>query len=176
MFTLVAFAPLVFRRGASLNSLGASALLLLVWRPSNLLDPSFQLTFGSVVAIIVLAWPLLRRLSEIGSWRPTSETPYPPYCVGWLKSFSESLFSSERHWVLERERLNYSYRLSKAPLALRFERYHVQRPLRYAFGAIVVSVSVQITLLPLLIVYFHRLPLASFILNIGVSLLMATLA
>ena len=44
MFTLIAFAPIVSRRGASLNSLGAAALVLLVWRPGDLFDPSFQLT------------------------------------------------------------------------------------------------------------------------------------
>ncbi|HET9785938.1 MAG TPA: ComEC/Rec2 family competence protein, partial [Pyrinomonadaceae bacterium] len=73
MFTLVAFAPLVSRQGTSLNSLGAAALILLVWRPSELFDPSFQLTFLAVLAIVIFAWPLLRGMSEIGSWRPTRE-------------------------------------------------------------------------------------------------------
>jgi competence protein ComEC len=43
------------------------------------------------------------------------------------------------------------------------------------FGAVVVSGSVQLVLLPLLIVYFHRLSLASLILNIVVSVLLAVL-
>src|SRR5690349_2829057 len=43
MFTLVILAPVVWRRANSLNVTGAAALLLFVWRPLNLFDPSFQL-------------------------------------------------------------------------------------------------------------------------------------
>src|SRR6185436_10786986 len=107
MFTVVLFAPQVSRRAASLNALGGTALALLAWRPSDLLDPSFQLTFVSVLAIVVFAWPVLRNLSAIGSWRPTRETPYPPSCTTWLQSFCESLFWSERKARRELERANY---------------------------------------------------------------------
>ncbi|HEV7744230.1 MAG TPA: ComEC/Rec2 family competence protein [Pyrinomonadaceae bacterium] len=176
MFTIVLFAPLVSRRASSLNALGATALALLMWRPSDLFDPSFQLTFVSVLAIVVFAWPLLRKLSAIGSWRPTRETPHPPSCSPWLRTLCESLCWSEQKAKRELERANYSYRLFKAPLSATLERLHLQRPLRYAFGAIVVSVAVQVALLPFLIVYFHRLSFASFLLNICVSLLMTALA
>ena len=74
------------------------------------------------------------------------------------------------------ERANCSYRLFKVPLAGTLERLHLQRLLRYVFGAIVVSVCVQVVLLPFLVVYFHRLSFASFLLNIGVSLMMAAVA
>ncbi|MGH9928296.1 MAG: ComEC/Rec2 family competence protein, partial [Pyrinomonadaceae bacterium] len=176
MFTIILFAPLVSRRASSLNALGGTALVLLAWRPSDLLDPSFQLTFVSVLAIVVFAWPLLEKLSAVGSWRPTRETPYPPACVPWLRSFCESLFWSEREAKRQLERANYSYKLFKAPLAATLERIHLQRLLRYTFGAIVVSAAVQMALLPFLVVYFHRLSFASFLLNIGVSLLMAAVA
>jgi competence protein ComEC len=176
MFTITLFAPLVWRRATSLNALGATALVLLAWRPNDLFDPSFQLTFVSVLAIVVLAWPLLEKLSAIGSWRPTRETPYPPSCAPWLLSFSESLFWSERKAARELERANYNYRLFKAPLAGKLERMHLQRPLRYVFAAILVSTAVQMSLLPFLLIYFHRLSFASFLLNIGVSLMMAGVA
>jgi competence protein ComEC len=173
MFTIVFFAPLVSRRTSSLNALGGTALVLLAWRPSDLLDPSFELTFVSVLAIVVFAWPLVEKLATIGSWRPTRETPYPPACSPWLRSFCESLFWSERKAARELERANYSYRLFKTPLAATLERLHLQRPLRYAFEAIVVSAAVQLALLPFLVIYFHRVSFASFLLNIVVSLLMA---
>ena len=176
MFTIVFFAPLVSRRGSSLNALGGTGLILLAWRPSDLFDPSFQLTFVSVLAIVVFAWPLLQKLSEVGSWRPTRETPYPPSCPAWLRSFCESLFWSEAEGKRQLERTNYSYKLFKAPLAATLERLRLQRLLRYGLGAIVVSVAVQLALLPLLVIYFHRLSFASFVLNIGVSLLMAAVA
>src|SRR3990172_1627663 len=175
MFTIVALGPVLRRQGDSLNALGAAALGLLTWQPANLLDPSFQLTFLSVLAILVLAWPLLIRLAQIGSWRPTRAAPYPPACAPWVRTFCECLFWSERRWRKELTRANYSYRLLKAPLAGWLDHVRLQRLLRYCFGAVVVSFSVEITLLPLLILYFHRVSLASIILNIGVSVLMATL-
>ena len=176
MFTIVVLAPLVSRHASSLNALGGSAFALLAWRPSDLLDPSFQLTFASVAAIVLLSWPLLEKLSAVGAWRPTRETPYPPSCAPWLRSFCESLFWSERQWQAELEQSNYSYRLLKTPAAKILERFHLQRPLRYAFSTIVVSASVQMLLLPLLVVYFHRLSFASLLLNIGVSLMMAAMS
>jgi competence protein ComEC len=176
MFTVVLLAPLVSRRASSLNALGGTALILLAWRPNELLVPSFQLTFLSVLAIVVLAWPLLEKMSAIGSWKPTRQTPYPPACAVWLRSVCEILYWSEREARRERESANHSYKLFKAPLAGTLERLHLQRPVRYAFAAVVVSVCVQMALLPLLVVYFHRLSFASFLLNIGVSMLMAAVA
>lgn len=176
MFTVVLFGPLVSRHAGSLNALGAAAFALLAWRPADVLDPSFQLTFVSVLAIVLLGWPLLRKMSEVGSWRPTRETPYPPSCLPGLRGFAECLFWSEREAKRELERANYSYKLFKIPLAGTLERFHLQRLLRYVFGAIVISASVQVALLPLLVVYFHRLSLASLLLNIWVSLLMAGVA
>jgi len=173
MFTFVLLALLLSRRAHSIGALGGTAIALLVWRPSDLLDPSFQLTFVSVLAIVVLAWPLIQKASAIGSWRPTRDTPYPPSVAPWIRTTCECLFWSEREWNREMERASYSCKLFKSPLARTLERFHLQAMLRYIFAATVVSVGVQLALLPLLIVYFHRLSLASLILNIGVSVLMA---
>lgn len=176
MFTILALAPVVARRANTLNSLGGAALLLLVWKPNDLFDPSFQLTFLSVLSIVALAVPLLQRMQQVGSWRPTMDTPYPPDCPGWFRWLSETLFWSERAWRKEMAASNISYRLFKMPIAAWLERWHVQRPLRFAIAAIVVSASVQIGMLPLLVIYFHRLSIASLLLNIFVGALMAMLA
>ena len=173
MFTFVLLAPLLSRRAHSLGALGGAAIALLVWRPSDLMDPSFQLTFVSVLAIVVLAWPIIQKSAAIGSWRPTRDTPYPPSVAPWIRTTCECLFWSEREWKRELERASYSCKLFKSPVARTLERFHLQALLRYIFAAIVVSVSVQLALLPLLVVYFHRLSLASLILNIGVSVMMA---
>jgi competence protein ComEC len=92
-----------------------------------------------------------------------------------LKTFCEVLFWRERKWTQELERTTHDYRLFKAPLASWLERYHLQAMLRYTFGAVVVSASVQLMLLPLMIVYFHRISVASLVLNIVVSILLAGL-
>ncbi len=176
MFTTVAFAPVVARRRDSLNALGGAALILLIVQPGDLFNPSFQLTFLSVLAIAAFAWPLLSGLVEIGNWRPTSITPRPPRCPSWLRTLSEILFWSERQWQREMTEYSYKYRLFKAPVALILERYWLQRFIRYAFGAMVVSASVQLFLLPLLVFYFHRVSFASLLLNIGVGAGMAVLA
>jgi competence protein ComEC len=176
MFTFAGLGAVLFRPATSLNALGGAALVLLVHSPKELFDPSFQLTFLSVLAIVVIAWPLLRKLSAIGAWYPTGDTPYPPNCSRLLKAFCEALFWSEQQWKRELARSTHYYRLFKTPLAGVLERYRVQRLLRYVFGALVVSAAVQTVLLPQMIVYFHRLSLSSLVLNIVVSVLLAVLA
>ena len=175
MFTMVALAPLIARRAQSLNLLGGTALALLVSQPGELFDPSFQLTFLSVLMIVTMGWPLLQRMQVVGAWQPTRETPYPPFCSRWFRSLSETLFWSERRWQRDVARSTFSYKLFKAPIAVQLERYRVQRLLKFAFGAVVISASVQLGLLPVLVLYFHRLSIASMILNIGVGALMAVL-
>src|SRR5713226_6480421 len=71
---------------------------------------------------------------------------------------------------------NISYRLFKTPMAARLEQWRVQRLVRYSFAAVVVSASVQLGLLPLMVIYFHRLSIASLALNVVVGILMAALA
>jgi competence protein ComEC len=176
MFTLIVLAPIVSRRANTLNSLGAAGVALLVWDPKDLFDPSFQLTFLSVLSIVALAVPQMQRMHQVGSWRPTMDTPYPPDCAPWFRRLSETLFWSERDWRKEMAASNISYRLFKAPFAARLERWHIQKALRFAVAAVVVSTSVQIGMLPLLIVYFHRLSIASPLLNIFAGILMAVLA
>jgi competence protein ComEC len=176
MFTILALAPVVARRANTVNSMGGAAIALLVWQPNDLFDPSFQLTFLSVLAIVALAVPIMQRMQQVGLWRPTMETPYPPDCPRWFRLLSEALFWSDREWRKELAASNISYRLFKAPIAARLERRHVQRLLRFAVVAIVISASVQIGMLPLLVIYFHRLSIASLLLNIFVGILMAGLA
>jgi competence protein ComEC len=173
MFTVVLLAPLVSRRANTLNSLGAAASALLVWRPNDLFDPSFQLTFLSVLSIVTIAVPLISRMQEVGSWRPAHETPYPPVVSNWFRAFSEALFWSEREWKAEMDGSNIRYRLFKTTWASRLERWRLQKLLRYATNAVVISASVQIGMLPVTIIYFHRLSFAALLLNIFVGGLMA---
>jgi len=176
MFTAMQLAPVLHRQSSSLNALAGAALVLFVAQPKSVLDPSFQLTFGSVLAIVLIAWPLIQACSRIGEWRPMRQTPCPPRCAFWLRSSCECLFWSQRQSDREQQQANCHYRLFKHPLAVKLERLHLQPLLRFTFEALTVSLSVQLILLPLMIVYFHRLSFASLILNIGVSALMAAVA
>lgn len=172
MFTLATLAPALGRRSASLNATGGAALALLVWRPSLLFDPSFQLTFLSVLAIVALALPLLSKLKDAGEWRPSRTTPHPPLCPAWFTTLGELLFWRERAWRSEMARAGFNCRLFKSRWAARLDRWRAQPPLRYAFSVLVVSTVVQLTLLPLLVLYFHRLSLAAPLLNIFTGALM----
>jgi competence protein ComEC len=176
MFTFVACGTIVFRRASSLNAVGGAALALLLWSPKGIFDPSLQLTFLSVLAIVVLAWPLLQTMSAIGAWYPTRSHPYPPVCAPWFSSICELLFWREREWQKELGRNPHSYRLFKSPLALWCERHQLQGILRYTISAVLVSVCVQLVLLPVLVIYFHRLSIASALLNIVVNFLLVLLA
>ncbi|MEO6392091.1 MAG: ComEC/Rec2 family competence protein [Pyrinomonadaceae bacterium] len=175
MFTAAGASFVLFRRSSSLNALGASALLLLLVRPSELFSPSFQLTFVAVLAIVGLAIPVLTRMKAIGSWHPAVATPNPPVTPRWLLTLSEALFWSERAWRVEQARSAWHCRLFKSPIALFLERWRIQRPLRWVFEGLFVSVCAQLALLPLLVIYFHRLAAVSLLLNLFVGILMALL-
>ncbi|MFG0328882.1 MAG: ComEC/Rec2 family competence protein [Phycisphaerales bacterium] len=61
---MIAFllADLTGRRMNSVNVLALAAIALLAWRPSELLAPGFQLSFGVVLALITLTEPMREKL------------------------------------------------------------------------------------------------------------------
>lgn len=173
MFTVWYFAYVVFRRANLLNTLAAGALVLLIWKPSDIFNQSFQLTFICVFSIVAMGIPLIERFNNIGSWHPTSETPIPPKAPNWLKILCETLYWSEQNWQNEQKREIWQCRLFKTHYAEKTERWKLQRILRYVFETIVVSFIVQAWLLPFAVIYFHRISLASILLNVPVGALMA---
>ncbi|HEX8187268.1 MAG TPA: ComEC/Rec2 family competence protein, partial [Pyrinomonadaceae bacterium] len=175
-FTLAALAPALGRRSGALNATGGAALALLVWRPATLQDPSFQLTFLSVLGVLAFALPLLSNLKAVGRWRPTRATPYPPACPRWFRALAETLYWRERAWRRETAGETHSYGLFKTPWASRLERLRLQPALRSVFAALSMTAAVQVVLLPPQAVYFHRLPLAALVLNLFAGALLAAQA
>jgi competence protein ComEC len=173
MFTILLFADVIFRTGTLLNALGASSFLLLIWKPSDIFDQSFQLTFACVIAIVAMAFPLLEKMKSIGAWRPTAETPIPPKCSKWLKTLSETLYWSEVNWQRELKRNIWTAKILKTKHAEKLEQKGLQKLFRYIFETLLVSAIVQIWLIPLLVVYFHRVSLVSLILNVWAGALTA---
>lgn len=173
MFTILHFGNVIFRQSTLLNALGASALILLIWRPSDFFDQSFQLTFACVTAIVAMAFPLLEKIRAIGEWRPNAETPVPPNCSKKLKNFCEALYWSETGWQREQSRSVWQANLFKTERAAKLEQRKLQKPLRYIFEMVMVSAIVQAWLVPFLVVYFHRISLIAIFLNIWVGILMA---
>ncbi|MBA2605687.1 MAG: ComEC/Rec2 family competence protein [Acidobacteria bacterium] len=173
MFTVLLFSQVVFRNGTLLNAFGACALILLVWQPNDLLTVSFQLTFVSVASIITMAFPLIEKLESIGNWSPSAETPFPPIVSVWLKRFCETLYWRENVWERELERNVWSAKLFKSPYLNEGIKKNLQKPLRYLFEGLLVSLIVQIWLLPLTVMYFHRLSLFGVLLNLWAGVVIA---
>ena len=173
MFTIVLFAYAIYRRGTLLNSLGVCSLILLVWRPSDLFNPSFQLTFVSVGAIVACAYPMIEHLRGIGSWTPTAQTPFPPNVPTWLRRFCEMLYWREAAWSIESKRQVWTARLFKTPYLSGRIGEGIQKIGGYIFEGVLVSLIVQICMLPLSVVYFHRVSVISVLLNLWVGFFIA---
>ncbi len=173
MFTVISFSHVIYRQSSLLNSLGVCALLLLVWRPSELFDPSFQLTFVSVAAIVACAYPLIDMMRKIGTWTPTSAMPFPAEVPKWLSRLCETLYWNSEAWRIEAKSNVWTARLSKSPLLHGKVVGGAQRFFRYLFEGILVSLIVQIWMLPLTVVYFHRVSIASVLLNLWVGVFIA---
>lgn len=167
MFTAIMIARAIFRSPDILNTLALSAFALLVWRPLDVLSPSFQLTFASVGAIAGIAFPLIGKLREIGSWRPTAETPFPPVTNIVLRRFCEILYWNPVAWRIDLDRNVWSARIDK-PKRSRLPAI-AQRMTGLLFEGVVVSLTAQIALLPLSIWYFNRIAFGSIILNLWVG-------
>ncbi len=173
MFTILLFPLVIYRRGTLLNALGACALILLVWRPDDLFTQSFQLTFVSVGSLIALAFPLAEKLRLIGSWTLSSENPVPPQAPARLKRFCETLYWREEVWQVESARRVWTANLFKNPYIKWKQHSVLQQTVRYAFESVLVSLIVQICLLPLMIIYFHRVSLSGVVLNLWVGVIIA---
>ena len=173
MFTVVLFSYAIYRQSNLLNSLGFCALILLLWRPSDLFNPSFQLTFMSVAAIVACAYPLIERLRSIGTWTPTASRPFPPNVPDWLKRFCETIYWNNDAWSIESKTQIWTARLIKSPFKGERGIGTLRSMIRYTFEAALVSLIVQLWMLPLVIVYFHRVSFAGVLLNIWVGFFIA---
>lgn len=160
----------------ALNVLGAAALALLVWRAEELFNPSFHLTFLSVFALICVALPLVLKLQSVGEWTPSVKAPHPPACAKWFRTLGESLFWSERKWRDEQRQAVWTCRVVKSKASRWLEWWRVQWLWRFMVIAFISSACVQIVMLPLMVIYFHRFSLAAFALNIWTGALFALMA
>ena len=173
MFTAFLFARAIYRDSSLLNTLGLCCLILLAWRPADLFNPSFQLTVISVASIVAMAFPLIEKLRSIGSWMPGAEAPFPPNVPSWLRRFCETLYWRPHVWEIEQGRQIWSARIFKSPLLANRISDDIRKLIAYVFEGLLVSLIVQIWMLPLSIHYFHRVSLISILLNLWVGVVIA---
>ena len=173
MFTVLLFSLILDRRGSQLNAFGACLLLLLVLKPSDLFTPSFQLTAVSVGAIVACAFPVIEKLRAIGRWMPTAGQPFPPNVSDRLRRCCELLYWNEAVWKIENARHVWSANLFKLTGLRILTAPNLQSLTAYLIEGAVVSFIVQIWMLPLVVIYFHRVTVASIVLNLWVGIFLA---
>jgi competence protein ComEC len=167
--TLMAAAYLVarafFRRMDTLQVAAIAALLILVWRPGELVDPSFQFSFLAIGAIggIALPWlerkaePLRRALQKISdSTRDPGHTPKLVQLRLDMRALSAALARKLPRWLAAR-----ASSLTTGPI----------RGGLLVWEAFVISAVLQIGLMPLMTSDFHRVSLLGPFANIGAVLL-----
>jgi competence protein ComEC len=173
MFSFLLISTVIYRQSELLNALGTCTLLLLVWRPSDLLSASFQLTVVSVAAIVGCAFPLIKKLRAIGSWTPTHVEPLPPNTTTLVRRVCETLYWNEAEWNIDNKRQVWSANLFKSPYLKLLTVPNLKAIAAYVFEGLLVSVIVQIWMLPLLVIYFHRVSPLGIVLNLWVGVFLA---
>jgi competence protein ComEC len=155
----------LFRRVDLLNIVSLAALALLIWRPSELLDSSFQLSFLAAAVIAALALPWLERsaapyhagLRHLGD--VTRDAAHPPKVVQFrIEMRAAAAFVVSRMPARMAPR---AHSFIVAPVRLGLRLYELA----------LLSLVIQWGMMPLLAQDFHRVSLAGPISNIPAVLL-----
>ncbi|HEY6401250.1 MAG TPA: ComEC/Rec2 family competence protein [Blastocatellia bacterium] len=175
MLSVALVGHLIFRASIGANTLAASAIVLLAWRPRDAFNPAFQLSFLTVLMIVAVAAPLYLRLKEIGEWQPSMSTPYPPRVPKPVRRLAEILFWNEREFREEMKRSPIRYRLGKSIVAVWLNKLRLQTAAAWIIVTLAVTTATQTGLLPLMIHYFHRVSIVAPVANVVEALLISLL-
>lgn len=162
-FYLLTF-PL-FRRAHVLNAMGLAAIIILGWRPSEISDASFLFSFLAVASIGAIAAPWLERtagtylhaLDHLGD--VTRDGSHPPRAAQFRLDLRAAKASLAGHLPA---------------FASRFAGATVTAPCRiglWLWETIVISAAIQVTMLPLMAQYFHRVSVWGLAANVPAVLL-----
>jgi competence protein ComEC len=165
MITLYLCARPLFRRIEVLNTIALAALAILVWKPSSLVDSSFQLSFLAAGVIAGLAIPWMERTSEpyfaglahLGD--VTRDVVHPPKVI----QFRIEMRAAE-HWLATRAPKWIAARLGTMlilPIRVGLRLWEVA----------LLSAVIQWGMMPLMAQDFHRVTLAGPLSNIPAVLL-----
>jgi competence protein ComEC len=165
-FTLYVAARYFYRRGRLLNLLAATAIVYLLWDPSQLFEAGFQLSFLAVAAIALLATPLLEATS----------LPYVRALAGINEPSRDPLLAPrDAQFRLElrllSETLSYYAPISQAWAARALAL--VARVAIFGYDLAIISTAIQIGLALPMAIYFHRISLTGLSANILVVPLLA---
>lgn len=165
MAAVVLCARLLFRRVQILNTLAVAALLVLLKRPSALVDASFQLSFLAILIIGGIALPLVdatstpfrKALAHLGDI--TRDVSHPPRAIqfrldlrsvsGWLASHLPARLAAR------------STSLLALPCNAAFRLWEI----------FLVSLAIQLGMVPIMAHYFHRVSISGPLANMPALLL-----
>jgi competence protein ComEC len=155
----------LFRKIELLNTVALAALVLLIWKPSSLADSSFQLSFVAAAVIAGLALPWMERTSapyraglrHLGD--VTRDVAFPPKIAQFrIEMRAAALWLESR--VPQRLAPHASF-LVASPIRTGLRLWEI----------VLLSVAIQIGMLPLLALDFHRVSLVGPVSNIPAVLL-----
>lgn len=158
--TVALLAPLAGRRAPPPNTLAVAAGVVLLADPAAIRDPSFQLTFAAVAAIVCIAAPIAARLADIGRWRPHRATPLPPVCGTATRALAEILFWDEPGFQAGRLARAVRFGVPKTRVARWLSRFRLQGTVRRTVLGLAMAAIVQVSLAPFSVAYFGRVTLA----------------
>jgi competence protein ComEC len=155
----------LFRRVELLNTLAIAALAILVWKPSSLVDSSFQLSFvaAGVIAGLALPWmdrtsaPYRAGLRHLGD--VTRDGAHPPRIAQFrieMRAAVQAVASRMPQWIAPR-----TNSLLAAPIRAGLRLWEI----------VLLSAVIQWGMMPLLAQDFHRVSLAGPLSNIPAVIL-----
>jgi competence protein ComEC len=161
MTAIVVIGGLFFRRLDLLNSAGMAALILLIAKPLSVRDSSFQLTFLAIGCIAGLALP----------WLAKTVQPYVAALRGWRDVTRDA--SHEPRAAQFRIDLRMAARWLSSHVPARFG-YSAAEALARGIGVslrvwelLVITLALQIGMLPLMARDFHRVTLSAPLANLA---------
>jgi competence protein ComEC len=160
MAAIVVLGGFFYRRLDLLNSTAVAALLLLIWRPLAIQDSSFQLSFLAIGCIAGLALP----------WLSQTAQPYVRALRGWRDVTRDVAHEPRQIQFRIDLRALTGWTAGRFPARLRTT---AQNMLIGGIGAtfriwelLVLTIALQIGMLPLMARDFHRITLAAPIVNL----------
>jgi competence protein ComEC len=160
MASIVAIGTIFFRRLDLLNSAAVAALILLVARPLLVADGSFQLTFVAIGCIAGIAAPWLEKRVQ----------PYVQALRGWREVSRDALHAAKAAQFRIDLRSMAAWMASHFPATFATATEHflvgaLSISLR-VFELLVITLALQMGMLPLMTAAFHRVTLTAPIANL----------
>lgn len=158
-------ARLLFRRVALVNTVALAALILLIARPDELFDASYQLSFlaAGVIAGLALPWidrtssPLRRALEHVGD--ATRDRLHSPRATQFRLDLRAAAKAVESK--MPKRVASHAEQLLTVPVRLALRLWEI----------VLLSFCIQLGMMPLLALYFHRVSLSGPASNVPAVLL-----